>query len=432
VYIGHLQRILIMPVYEHIVGCRHLVFLFVLAVLASGCIHAGKESQGEFLFLQPVEADITLGEEVAEQVASQIGIVEDDALTEYVNAIAQRLVKAIPDHVDVPFTFDLAVVDQPEPNAFAAPGGKIFISRGLLMLAQNEDELAGVIAHEMVHVGKRHSAQRLQHAQRPKLLRLPGNAVSHIVDRDLGQLINAPVNRIGSTLLATYGRRHEHESDELGLELAALAGYDPASLPVILQRLEAFSAMQTGRSRRPTFQDSHPTTRSRVRRCKALAAGMTVRPVPPIADAAALLQHLDGLTMATNPAAGVFTGDTFRHPELGIQMDFPSGWQHVNTPSAAGAVTRRGDALVMLGAKGIGVTPEAAAKKMVRDMEQRFRMGATRSESIDLKGAPGWIVTFADTTGREPVYIYFLWVEKGGILYEMVGMGGSRYKHSLK
>jgi predicted Zn-dependent protease len=123
---------------------------------------------------QPIEADREMGMQVSEQVAAEMGIFKDEARTEYLNAIGQRLVRTLGDQR---FAYSFQIVDQPESNAFAAPGGYIFVSRGFLAITNNEDELANVIGHEIIHVSQRHTAQQMAKAQAPSLLALPGAIV---------------------------------------------------------------------------------------------------------------------------------------------------------------------------------------------------------------------------------------------------------------
>lgn len=106
-----------------------------------------------------------------------------------------------------PFRFQ--IVNQSEPNAFAIPGGGIYVSRGLLALVEREDELAGVLAHEIAHVTQRHSAKQQRKGILPGLLSLPGNVVGNVVGEDLGALINAPIDTVGGAWLSHYSRSQE-------------------------------------------------------------------------------------------------------------------------------------------------------------------------------------------------------------------------------
>ena len=144
---------------------------------------------------QDYSYDKKIGAESAVQVEQMIGIYQDSALTAYVNAIGQRLVNVL---VDTPLEFRFFVVDMAEPNAFALPGGYIYVSRGLLSLVNDEAELACVIGHEMIHVIKRHAVKQMRKSILPGLLYIPG-AVVGVFNSSLGSIINAPVS-LGSEL----------------------------------------------------------------------------------------------------------------------------------------------------------------------------------------------------------------------------------------
>src|SRR3990172_3485673 len=113
------------------------------------------------LLLPSIEADRKLGQEVSKKVEEEMGIIEDAGLSSYVAGLGQRLAAQIPNR-QFPYTFQ--IVDQAEPNAFAVPGGYVYVSRGLLALVSSEEELAGVLGHEIVHVERRHTARQLKKA----------------------------------------------------------------------------------------------------------------------------------------------------------------------------------------------------------------------------------------------------------------------------
>ncbi len=135
------------------------------------------------------------------------------------------------------FEFKFHLVDMEEPNAFALPGGHIYVTRGILPLIQTEDELAGIIGHEIMHVIQRHSVKQFNREIVPAVLKVPGNIINAITFSRLGNIINVPIDIIASPFIAKYSRKHEKEADDLGIDLAARAGYDPAQLANALERL---------------------------------------------------------------------------------------------------------------------------------------------------------------------------------------------------
>ena len=152
----------------------------------------------------------------------------------YVREVGGRIVSAV--H-DPRWDFRFRIVDQPEPNAFSIPGGGVCVSRGLLALVNREDELAGVLAHEIAHVTRRHSAREQRKSIIPGLLTVPGHIVGGVVNQDLGALINAPLDTVGGAWLSRYSRSQEIEADRIAMDAAAKAGYDPLALGDTSRRL---------------------------------------------------------------------------------------------------------------------------------------------------------------------------------------------------
>ena len=155
------------------------------------------------------EVEEAMGTEMSVTVENQIGLYRQEPLESWVQAVGQRLVAKLG---PTPYTFRFAVVDQFEPNAFATPGGFIYISRGLLAQMNSEDELAGVLAHEISHVTQRHHARQAGRSLGAGLLTIPGRAVG-IVSRDLGYMISAPIEAAGQVYLASFSRSQETEAD---------------------------------------------------------------------------------------------------------------------------------------------------------------------------------------------------------------------------
>jgi predicted Zn-dependent protease len=206
-----------------------------------------------------------LGMEEAGKVESSMGLVTDPALVAYIQAVGDRVARPSPRR-DVAYTFK--VVNQPEPNAFALPNGNIYVSRGLLALANSEDELAGVLAHEVVHVAARHTVRSANVAVATSPLRIAtgiAGVAAGIIAPRVGEGIMGLGETASEAFMAPYGRSQEREADDVGVELAARAGYDPKGLPGILQALEREEALRRRGPARQSFFDTHPATPERVR-----------------------------------------------------------------------------------------------------------------------------------------------------------------------
>ncbi|HTO08130.1 MAG TPA: M48 family metalloprotease [Myxococcota bacterium] len=294
-----------------------------LALLAAVLAPAARADRT--VLLDSTYDDRDAGRDAAKGVEAQIGLLGDAGLDRYIQGIGDKLLRAIPNR---PFEYQFRVVDQAAPNAFALPGGHIFVSRGLLVLANDEDELACVIGHEIGHVVKRHAAAQQESA------------------RGAFPLLNSML-RAGQS--AAFSRDLERSADHDGQILCAAAGYDPRGLARFLESLMNWEKLETGNVREASFFDSHPLSSERATIARVEASELRWTRDPKLGDPrAALLAHIDGLAVGQNPAAGMFLADVFVHPALGFKLRFPRGWAKANTPQAVGAQSPRGNAVVYL------------------------------------------------------------------------------------
>ncbi len=275
------------------------------------------------------------------------------------------------------------------------------MSRGLLTLANSEDELANVIGHEIIHVAARHAAAR-QALQRA----LPGGPFQF---HSMGEL-------------AAYGRDQEREADRLGQGLSALAGYSPEGMVTFMRDLEYMERLQLGMSRLPSFFDTHPVTSERVATAAARARVIRWERVEPIAgDRNGYLRRVEGLIIGDSAKAGVIQGSRFYHPDLGFTMRFPDGWQVINTPEAVGAISPRRDAQVFLEHQGLGRDPRLSGQEYIAEVESKgFRL----KEFTEVK-VGGFDAFRAEGTallgGGRSLRISLTWVAMNSSIYRITG-----------
>ena len=376
-------------------------------------------------------SDEQIGAEVAEKVEKEIGIYQMPVTSEYVEAIGSRLVDNLEDNQ---FTFKFNIVDQFDPNAFAVPGGWVYVSRGLLVLANNEDELAGVIGHEITHVTRRHSAHRQRRGILGGILQIPGAIVGSVVNEDIGELLNAPISTISQLTLARYSRSQESEADRLGMRLAARSGYEPTALANILMHLEADVEMLTGEKHTTSYFNSHPTTPDRVAEITAEAESIQRTSQAPIApDRREFLRKLDGIWYDVNPAQGVFRGDQFYQPDMGFTIKFPAEWTTLNTPSYVGAYASEERAVALVGIAG-DEEPSVYAARFVERLREKHRVEPLESRPVDSDEWSGHYVTLEEdeSRGGERSYLHYLWARMQGVTYQLVGAGADRYRGALR
>ena len=403
-------------------GC-FLMLLGVVLFISSCAIGPGE------MALQPVEKDRAIGLKLADQIDTELGIVKDSRAASFLNSVGERLVRV---ETDQRFHYSFHIVDQYEPNAFAAPGGWIYITRGMLMLTNNEDELGNIIGHEMIHVTRRHAARQMAKATLPAILSIPGRIVGGIISKDLGNLINAPINLLGAAYIAQHSQADEHEADHLGQQLSASAGYDPGALAHVLVRLQRVLDLETGVKRMPGFFDTHPSTPDRLERVTRQAGKIEWRRKPGVVPSSAeYLHQLEGLLIGVNPAEGVFHGAQFLHPDLDFTITFSEGWKTVNTRRAIVALAPKGDGLLSLGILGQGTDPTGAAEVLIDAMYKEHDVRPTASEHIQIGKIPAHLVTYTDKSGKEPVDLIFVHLAYQGLIYHFFGMALESHRSTV-
>jgi predicted Zn-dependent protease len=320
----------------------------------AGCARNPVTGQSE-LALVSESQEIEMGRQAAAEAAQSLGLVRDDALQQYVHRIGAELA-ANSERPDLPWTF--RVVDDPTPNAFALPGGFIFVTRGMLGLMQNEAELATVLGHEIGHVTARHSVQQISRQQIAQL----GLGIGMILAPELARYGDLAGTGL-QLLFLKYGRDAERQADELGFRYALNDNYDVREMADVFQSLQRIGE-GANRSALPAWLSTHPYPEERIQAVQARLARLE-RPLEGLTvDAAEYSQRIDGLTYGTNPRDGFFEGSTFYHPDLRFRLTFPSGWQLQNLPQAVVGVSGQQDAAIQL-TLAQGSDPAAAARQFL-------------------------------------------------------------------
>ncbi|MGE0552287.1 MAG: M48 family metalloprotease [Gemmatimonadales bacterium] len=284
--------------------------------------------------------EIEMGREAAVEVRRSMGLVPDSALQRYVRGIGLRLAAAS-ERPQLPWSFD--VVDDAAVNAFALPGGFIFVTRGILAHMSSEAELASVLGHEIGHVTAKHSVRQISRAQ---VLQL-GLGVGSVLSSDVAALSGVLSSGLG-LLMLKYGRDDETQADDLGFRYALDDGYDVRAMKSMFAMLQRVSAAGGGGGRLPQWLSTHPDPENRIAKTDQRLATVTVDLSAKRLNASGFLQQLDGVVFGENPRQGFFEGSRFNHPDLAFRLDFPDGWQTQNQPSAVVGVSQAQDALVAL------------------------------------------------------------------------------------
>ena len=293
------------------------------AAFISACATNPVTGKRELSFMSEAQ-EISVGRELDAQVRQEMGLYENEDLQQYVRDLGARLA-ARSERPNLPWSF--AVVDSPAVNAFALPGGFIYITRGILPYLDNEAQLAGVLGHEIGHVTARHSAQQYTRGMGASL----GVLVGSIFVPGVRPFADLAEGGLG-VLFLKFGRDAELQADALGAAYAAGGGWDPDEVPAFLNTL-ARIAETADRNGVPNWMSTHPQPANRVER----VAG-TVQKVRAASESApwttnrdAYLARIDGIVFGDNPEEGVVRGNLFLHPPLRFSVEFPEGWEITNS-----------------------------------------------------------------------------------------------------
>lgn len=319
---------------------KQWILMLCTATLLFGCATNPVSKRSEFVLMSEKQ-ELAIGQKMAAMVAKQLPLLpEKDPLVQYVKRVGQRVAK----YADRPELFyRFHVVDDGTINAFALPGGYIYVHRGLIAHFNSEAELAAVLGHEIGHVTARHAVQRYTQAQTANL----GITVAAILT-GVPQVAADLSNLLATAVIMGYGREQELQSDELSLKYLARSGYDARAtihLLETLERLEKIDAKEKTDAGDKAEQyhgafSSHPETKQRIKGAIEKAAAMQ-KGQQTIIGHEAMLAAIDGYPMKDGDRDGAVVGRKFLHPDLGIQLEFPKNWVIKNTPQALTARVRK-------------------------------------------------------------------------------------------
>jgi hypothetical protein len=222
--------------------------------------------------------DVQIGQEAAQEVRRELPMLNDDGIEEYVDRVGERLVRAIPQQYQHgEFRYSFEVVNQKEINAFALPGGPMFLHRGMIEAAKSEGEVAGVMAHEIAHVALRHGTAQATKGEKFQIGAIAGQVLGAIVGGGLGSVI-AQGSQFGlGAYFLKYGREYEREADLLGAQIMARAGYDPRRMADMFRTIEKQSGGRGG----PEWLSSHPNPGNRYEAIQREAATLRIEGTAP-------------------------------------------------------------------------------------------------------------------------------------------------------
>ena len=337
--------------------------LLACASLLGGCATNPVTGDSDFTLTSEAE-EIRQGRDYHSRIVARYGVYDDPELQAYVDRVGQRLARASHrSHLEYTFT----VLDSPDINAFALPGGYIYITRGIMAYLDSEAELAGVLGHEIGHVTARHSVRQQGGQVASGILSVLITAVTgSAAAGDLSQ-------QIGTGLVRGYGREHELEADRLGAEYLHKTGYDPDNMLEVISVLkdqEVYErALAARENREPNIYhgvfSTHPQNDERLQTV-VRAAKQLSRQNYRDDDRETYHAMIDGLLWGPGARQGIVVGNRFAHPELGFALQFPAGWDLRNNPDYLMASNAKTGARLQVGLSALedDETPAALLRRL--------------------------------------------------------------------
>ncbi len=378
-----------------------------LCALASGCATNPVTGKHE-LSLVSESQEIAMGKQAAEETRQGIGVVKDDALQAYVQSVGSKLA-ARGERPNLPWSFQ--VVDDPTPNAFALPGGFIFVTRGLIGYMDSEAELAAVLGHEIGHVTAKHSVEQISRAQIAQI----GLGLGMILAPDLqqfGGLLSSGMQ----LLFLKFGRDAERQADELGFGYALEEKYDVREMDDVFRSLRRLSKQQKDASPLPAWASTHPDEGERIAEVRKRVAAL-----PPGALKGSrtgkeeFLTRIEGLSFGENPRQGYFEQNRFMHPDLAFQFAFPAGWKTQNLPQAVVGISPQQDAAIEL--TMVRDEPARAAQQFLS--QQGLQAGASGRRTVN--GLPAVVAKFGAQTQQGVVQGMVGFISYRNATYQLTG-----------
>jgi predicted Zn-dependent protease len=347
--------------------------------------------------------ELQIGREGYPATIAQYGLYDDPRLAAYVDSVGRRVASKS----ELPtLEWHFTVLDDPVVNAFAMPGGYIYVTRGILAHLNSEAQLAGVLGHEIGHVTARHSAKQITQQQIAGL----GLAIGGAFSPALQQYSGAAQQALG-LLMLKYSRDDETQADALGIRYATAAGYDPREIPGTYATLKRIS--DRAGSSLPGYLSTHPDPGDREARTSALAqaavagrGGLEVR-------SHGYLEHLRGVVFGDDPRNGWLSGSRFTQPAMGFELELPAGWSAQNGHAAlvAAAPQQRAAMQWSAAANSGALAPGDYVAALRRDGRITDAAGAVET----IGGWPAWVgrVSTAGDGGTTRV-LFGAWVRTSG------------------
>lgn len=388
---------------------KALRLVWIAMLLAMGGCATNLATGERHLNFTSQDQEVAMGQQADQEISASLGLYPNESLQRYVQNLGAKLA-ATSELPNLPWTF--RVVDDPGVNAFALPGGFIYVTRGILAHLSNEAELAGVLGHEIGHVTAQHSVHRMATQQLAQL----GLGVSVALKPELQPYAEAAGAGLG-LLFLKYSRDDENQADALGVRYMTRAGSDPRQLIAVMAMLESVS--DDGGGRVPEWLATHPSPGNRREHIAEIIQATPASAIGGSINRESYLQEINGLIFGQNPREGFFKGSTFLHPDLKFQFEFPNGWQTSNQKQAVMAVSAEQDAIII-----VSISDKRSANEAANAFFSQTGVTAQRVEIGSIHGLRSASSVFAAQTEQGVIQGFVAFVDYGGLIYQLLGYTG--------
>ncbi len=368
------------------------------------------------------DQEIRIGTEVDREIISEFGLYEDEKLNEYIISISEEILKnshmrgegTAQQFVDTEFTF--RILDSPVVNAFALPGGFVYVTRGLMAHMNNEAQIAVVIGHEIGHVAARHASQRGLQQTVGQLVVVGGALLGQELLGLPGETILNLSSQAAQLIFLSHSRNHERESDRLGVEYAAKTGYaaeEGAAFFTSLKRLSERSGQSI-----PGLLSTHPDPGERERQIPRMADGWREQGYDQtIRNTERYLEMLDGIIYGDNPRNGFVENEIYYHPEMEFKFPVPGNWRVINQPSQVIVISPDNDAVMILRLDSQSESARESIQQFLQNNEiQTDDQGAVTTKT----GLTAYQANFSITDGDDQLGVNVFALEYGGRIFRFL------------
>ena len=348
--------------------------------------------------LMSEDDELEMGRKYYSQILQSQTLYQDPKIQSYVQSIGDSLAE-LSHRSDLIYRF--TVLDSPAVNAFALPGGYIFINRGLMVYLSSEEELAAVLGHEIGHVTARHSVRQISQAQVLSI-------ISYAVAREAGSAAGDLANIASGALVAGYGRDMELQADSLGAEYMAKKGYSASGMMDTISVLKEHELYSTEVSKRrgsnhQTYHGifaSHPSNDNRLKEVIKKAGSLGKDALE--SNSLNYLKRIEGMTYGDSEAAGILRKNGFYHKDLDIRLIAPDNWEVLNTPNSLIFIAPEGRASLQVSMS------DQVRKETPRNYLSRLTWGEVyQSKELKLGGHQAFLTLLEENSGTSRVAIVF-------------------------